>query len=120
MGGFYTEKDPVHIFTYLWNIVGTEYDAEPIVSKKTWKMKFDIEGEEEKVEACEDFSDEEEIPAKECEVEVNVRSVQKDEDDNVTMKYVTFQRKSGDGVVYGKFLKNVCARLELFKQAAQK
>lgn len=78
-------------------------------------MKFDLEQAEEKktVPATEDFSEDEEVtPAAQCEVEINLKEIEEDEE----RVYVEFVRKSGDAMLYGKFLREMSQKCDLFKE----
>lgn len=87
--------------------MATEYKETPIVSTNSFKMKFTITEEGEKAEACEGFEDlvDDSPRAESCDVVVTIFSVVEGEDFPESM-YVDFQRKSGSGVVFGKFYKN--------------
>lgn len=107
MAGFYTESFGQLVFQALYQFVATEYKEIPVVSTNSFKMKFTITEEGEKAEACEGFEDlvDDSPSAESCDVQVSITSVVEGEDGPESM-YVDFQRKSGSGVVFGKFYKN--------------
>jgi len=107
MAGFHTNSFGQLVFQALYQFVATNYGVTPVVSTNSFKMKFTIEEEGEKAEACEGFEDlvEESPKAASCDVQVSITSVVDGEDGPESM-FVDFQRKAGNGVVFGKFYKN--------------
>jgi hypothetical protein len=81
-------------------------------------LKFKLEQAEEKktVPATEDFpEDVEVIPAAVCEVEISLKEIEEDEE----LVYVEFLRKSGDAMLYGKFLREISQKCDMFKEENQ-
>lgn len=106
MSGFYTTNFGQLVFQALYSFVATNYGVTPVVSGNNFKMKFTISEEGEAAEACEGFEDlvDESPKAETCDVQVSITSVVDGEDGPECM-FVDFQRKAGNGVVFGKFYK---------------
>lgn len=61
MYGFMTEQKAEFIMSAIWeHAVEANEETVPEVSETSWKMIIDIEEKPEALEACEEFSDEEE------------------------------------------------------------
>jgi len=61
MYGFMTEQKAEFVMSAIWeHAVEADEEAEPTVSETSWKMTIDIKEMPEALEACEEFSDEEE------------------------------------------------------------
>lgn len=114
MGGFYTKQMPVNVFSYMWCLINDDHE-EPVVSDKSMKMKFNLKQEKKtvKVEADGDFSEgEEEIPEQEASGSVNIRSCEHIDEDTF---YVDFVNKSGNKMLFAKFVKEISKSMELWK-----
>jgi hypothetical protein len=88
-------------------------------------LKFDLEQDEEKktIPATEDFSEDEEvIPAAKCEVEISLKVIEGESEScgeglpDDELVYVEFLRKSGDSMLFGKFLREFSQKCDMFKE----
>jgi len=103
----------------MWGLIFNDHNVEPIPSDKTFKMKFDLEQKKQtvKVEADGDFSEgEEEIPEQKASGEVNIRSCEHIEAENgEDTFYVDFVNKSGNKMLFAKFVNDISKNMELMK-----
>jgi len=103
----------------MWCLIKNDHKVEPVMSDNTFKMKFDLEQKKQtvKVEADGDFSEgEEEIPEQEASGEVYIRSCEHIDEDTF---YVDFVNKSGNKMLFAKFVNDISKNMELMKCSKQ-
>lgn len=116
VGGFFCSPNETDLFSYLWTAIASQYKTQAVASTKTWKLKIDlkVEAQTVKVEADEDFSEgEEDIPAQAASIEINLREVDEDK------MYCEFVRKSGNAMLFAKFVRDMSVKCDMFKSETQ-
>lgn len=120
--GFYAKSVGLYVFSKIFRFIENEIKGDVHVSENNWKMNFTMEVEPEKVELDEE-DEKDALPLQKTSFDAEVKLfaeedfITKDEEGNDVPSdsniYVQIQRKKGDLVAFGKFVKKLMEEGEL-------
>lgn len=110
--GFNAKSKGLFLFAKIFRFIESDIKGDVHVCDEQWKMNFTIEQEPEHVELDEEDGDATPLPKITFDVEICLFAEDPDEE-SPDLIYVQIQRKQGDLVAFGKFVKRLMKEGEL-------